>query len=110
MCAAASELATWRCASWIEAWARRAIGAHLVEAIPRAFEEADRAAQSRSGYRTTVTVETLTDRRMREADAVGEKRRARERHRAEMGCVLAGGTMLAVAIFALLHITFCGHG
>lgn len=86
------------------------IGAHLVEAIPRAFEEADRAAQSRSGYRTTVTVETLTDRRMREADTVGEKRRARERRRAEMGCVLAGGTMLAVAIFALLHITFCGHG
>jgi len=86
------------------------LGARLVEAIPRAFEGADRAPQSRTGYRTTVTVETLTDRRIREAGGVGEKRRARERHRAEMGCLLAGGIMLAVTIFALLDAAFCGHG
>jgi hypothetical protein len=54
------------------------LGARVVDGVPRAFEEADRAAQSRTGYRTTVTVETLTDGRIREADEVGERRRERD--------------------------------
>lgn len=86
------------------------LGAHLVDAIPRAFEDADRAAQSRTGYRTTVTVENLTHRRIREADTVGEKRRARERRRREIGCLLAGAITLAITIFAILGVAFCGDG
>jgi hypothetical protein len=86
------------------------LGAWIVDAIPEAFEAADRAAQSRTGYRTTLTTEGLTERRREEAATVGARRRERESHRATTGCLMAGAMMLAITIFAILGVVFCGDG
>jgi hypothetical protein len=85
-------------------------GALVVAGIPGAFEAADRAAQSREGYRTTVASETLAAERSEEVATVARKRQAREQHRATMGCIAAGMLTLAITIFAILGVAFCGDG
>ncbi len=86
------------------------LGACIVDAIPEAFEAADRAAQSRTGYRATVTTDGLAEQRREEAASVGAKRRARASHRAYVGCVTAGALTLGVTIVAILGVAFCDDG
>ncbi len=86
------------------------LGAWIVDGIPEAFEAADRAAQSRTGYRTTITTEGLAEQRREEAASVGAKRSARASHRAYVGCVTAGALTLGIAIVALLGVAFCDDG
>jgi hypothetical protein len=97
---------------WIEdaAQLRRvvALGVRIVEALPLAVEAADRDAQSREGYRGTVSPEALADQRKREVSDVATKRSAREEHRRMTGCLLAGALMLVVMVWAALSVTFCG--
>lgn len=84
------------------------LGATIVESIPRAFDEADRAAQSRTGYRTTVTSQTLGEDRRSEVASVLEKKRAREDRRAQMGCLLAIAILVAVVVAVAAMIALGG--
>ena len=99
---------------WIEYAAplRRlvALGVRIVEALPLAVEAADRDAQSREGYRATVSPETLAEQRRQEVSDVAAKRNWREERRRMTGCMLTGALLLVVMLWAVLTVRFCGDG
>lgn len=81
-----------------------ALGGLLVDEIPRAFVDADRAAQSRTGYRVTTTREALADERREQVAEVMARRDLRARRQRMVGCLLGLFVFAAAIVVALVSL------